>query len=187
MYVRLVPHEEHYAERMASLTADPHVKDALGLTDAQTSLQGTQKFIHFIRKQEEILVQYSRVILNEQQQLIGVITLKSIDQHDKIAHIGTWIGAAYWGQGYNEAAKEQILSIAFNELGLNRVFAGATLTNIRSQKAQQKLPYMILDVGKQYPAELKRIESETNHPCVLNVTTKESFSAYMEKKAMEEI
>ena len=176
MRVTLVKQNQQYAERMATLTMDPLVKDALGFTDEQVTLAGTKKFIQYMQKQEEMLAQLSRVILDEQQQLIGVITLKAIDLHDKTAHIGTWLGSAYWGKGYNEEVKEQMLTIAFDELKLKRVFAGATLENIRSQKAQQKLPYMILDVGHLYPAELKRIQSETNQPCILNYVTKESFA-----------
>ena len=121
-------------------------------------MKGTKSFIEFIRIQEKIGTQYSkRVILNEKDELIGVITLKDIDVDRKIAHIGTWIGSEYWGKGYNELAKEAILKHAFLKLNLEYVFAGAAIHNIRSQKAQEKLPYMSLHVDDLFPAELKKI------------------------------
>ncbi len=185
MPITFIKHSEQYAKEIARLTSDPLVKDALGLSDEETSLAGTKKFIRYVQRQEAIQAQYSRVIFNDRHQLIGVITLKAIDAHDKTAHIGTWIGSAFWGLGYNEEAKEKILHIAFSELGLRRVFAGATVSNIRSQKAQQKLPYMTINVGHIYPAELKRIKDETNSDCILNVVLKEDFLHYYETKTLK--
>ena len=180
--VELVNHHLKYAERMSQLSSDEKVKQALNLTDAQCSLKGTKSFIEYIRIQEKIGTQYSRVILNEKDELIGVITLKDIDLDRKIAHIGTWIGSAYWGKGYNELAKEEILKHAFLKLKLDYVFAGAAIHNIRSQKAQEKLPYMKLHVDHLFPAELKKIEHETQSKCILNVIEKEDFLNYIESK-----
>ena len=68
-----------------------------------------------------------------------------------------------------------MLNIAFKDLHLEYVFAGATIQNIRSQKAQMKLPYMIIDVGSQFPAELRKIQIQTKCNCILNMVTKDSF------------
>ena len=180
--VELVRHHLKYAQRMSQLTTDDKVKHALKLTDEQCSVAGTKSFIEFIRIQEKIGTQYSRVILNEEQELIGVITLKDIDLNKKTAHIGTWIGAQYWGKGYNALAKEEILKQAFFKLNLDYVFAGAALYNIRSQKAQEKLPYMKLHVDNLFPAELHKIEYETKSKCILNVIEKEDFVKYIGAK-----
>lgn len=136
---------------MSSQSSVPQVKNALGLSDEQTSLNGTIDFIKFILKQEKLGKQYSRVILNEEGNLSGVITLKDINQTDKSSHIGTWIGYQYWGKGYNQSAKAKMLHTAFTILDLEYVFAGAKLTNIRSQKAQEKLPYIRIGAEKEFP------------------------------------
>lgn len=52
-----------------SNSAAPHVKDILGHTDDQTSLEGTINFIKFVIEQEKLGKQYSRVILNEKDVL----------------------------------------------------------------------------------------------------------------------
>lgn len=173
--VFLVPHNKNYAKSMSLLSSEPPVKDALGLTDDQTTLEGTINFIEFILEQEKIGKLYSRAILNVNKDLIGVITLKEINDINKSCHIGTWIGHQYWGQGYNGLAKSQILYTAFTELNLEYVFAGAKLSNVRSQKAQEKLPYIRVGVQTEYPDELKKIEQQVNAPCILNVIEKQVF------------
>ena len=64
--VELVNHHLKYAERMSQLPSDEKIKQASNLTDEQCSLKGTKSFIEFIRIQEKIGTQYSRVILNEE-------------------------------------------------------------------------------------------------------------------------
>ncbi|WP_336824696.1 GNAT family N-acetyltransferase [Sporosarcina sp. USHLN248] len=176
--ITLVPHQLNFAEGMSELSSSPLVKNALGLTDEQTTVEGTRGFIEFILEQEKQGNQYSRCILNEDNQLIGVITLKDIDPIKKTCHIGTWIGHPYWGQGYNQLAKAEILYIAFTKLGLNYVFAGAKIDNLRSQKAQEKLPYIKLFVENDFPEEHQKLESQVNSKCILNVVEKETFLSW---------
>lgn len=182
IYLKLVKHDQKYAEEMSRLTSDSRVKNALGLTDKQVSIQGARDYIDFVLHEEKQHKQLSRVMLNKEDQLIGVITLKSISPYRKTAHIGTWIAAPYWGMGYNQLAKEKMLTIAFEELGLEYIFAGATVHNIRSQKAQMKLPYMQIDVGAQFPDELEKIEAETRSRCILNVIKKGCFLTHLQSK-----
>lgn len=179
--VLLVPHKSKYATVMSKLSSFPQVKDTLGLSDEQTSLLGTFNYIKYIVEQEKLGKQYSRCILNEDEELIGVITLKDIDRAKKMCHIGTWLGYPYWGKGYNQLAKAEILLTAFRECHLNYVFAGAKVDNVRSRKAQEKLPYITLSVERSFPDEHKKIESQTHSKCVLNVIEKEKFLTWYEK------
>ena len=173
--VSLVLHDKIYAKSISSLSSAPQVKGALGLTDDQTSLEGTIDFIEFILEQERQEKQYSRVILDETENIIGVITLKDIDDINKTCHIGTWIGHQYWGKGYNALAKSEILNIAFTVLDLEYVFAGAKLSNIRSQKAQENLPYIKIGVQSEFPEEHRKLESHVNSPGILNVIERKTF------------
>jgi phosphoribosylanthranilate isomerase len=56
------------------------------------------------------------------------------------------------------------LAIAFLELELDAVFAGARVTNIRTQKAQEKLPYISLHEEKEYPEEHAALEERKKVP-----------------------
>lgn len=180
--ITLRKHDRNYTEVISRLTSNKLVQEALGLNWQQVSINGTRDYIDFIQGEERMGHQLSRAIFNEKNELIGIITLKSIDRHAKTAHIGTWIGADYWGKGYNELAKEEMFKIAFEQLQLELVFAGAKLSNKRSIAAQRKLPYMTMDVGERYPVELSKIEEETKEKCILNVVEKQSFLIYLQDK-----
>jgi RimJ/RimL family protein N-acetyltransferase len=173
--VLLVEHQKKYAEAMSALSSAPQVSDALGLTDSQTSVEGTIGFIEFILEQEKQGKQYSRVILSEKEEVLGVITLKDIDPTKKTSHIGTWIGHPFWGKGHNALAKAEILYTAFTQLNLEYVFAGAKLSNVQSKRAQEKLPYVRIDVQAEFPDEHAKLESQVKAPCILNVIEKDAF------------
>ncbi|QTD39728.1 GNAT family N-acetyltransferase [Sporosarcina sp. Te-1] len=178
----LAPHHVKYAEAISTLSSAPQIRDALGLSAEQTSREGTEGFIEFISQQEIEGKQYSRVILDEQENVVGVITLKELDPVNKTSHIGTWIGYPYWGKGFNEAAKRKILYTAFTELELDVVFAGAKKKNVRSQRAQEKLPYIKCHVEKEYPEEHKNLEMQVREACILNIIEKEAFLRWYHNK-----
>ena len=162
MTITLVKHNLKYAEAIHALSSMPQVRDALGLPIGKV-----EDTINFIKREcvdEEVGKTVPRVVLNEEGQVIGVTALMFIDVHKKSCHIGSWLGYEFWGKGYNLEAKMAILEIAFFELGLERVFAGARVVNIRSQKAQEKLPFIRLGVEKDYPQEHAWLEVKEKQP-----------------------
>jgi len=178
----LAPHQLKYAEAISTLSSAPEIRDALGLSAEQTSREGTEGFITFIQEQENEGKQYSRVILDDQENVIGVITLKELNPLKKTGHLGTWIGYPYWGKGFNEAAKRKILYTAFTDLDLDIVFAGAKQKNGRSQRAQEKLPYIKCHVEKEYPEDHMNLEAQVGEACILNVIEKETFLKWYHNK-----
>lgn len=175
--VQLVSHDLSFAERIWELVSNPEIKDVLGIPDK--SVEDTRNFINWITEEEKNGKQLSRVILNADGALIGVTTLMFIDGDKKRCHVGTWIGRDYWGMGYNHESKVEILKIAFEHLGMECVFAGARKVNIRSQKAQEKLPYIRLNVEEQFPEEHEFLEVKEKHPCVLHAFFREDFEKYL--------
>ncbi|WP_077213641.1 GNAT family N-acetyltransferase [Bacillus dakarensis] len=83
----------------------------------------------------------SRTILDEWGNPIGTINL--FDLQEKSGFLGTWIGKPYHGKGYNKIAKDAFFQELFYELGIETVFMRIRKENIRSQKAAEKLPYVI--------------------------------------------
>ena len=81
----------------------------------------------------------SRVIFNEINEPIGSIHLFDIKNHS--GFLGTWIGKAHHGKGYNKLAKEHFLRELFYEKGITNVFMRIRCENIRSKRATEKLPY----------------------------------------------
>lgn len=176
MAVTLVKHNLKYAEAIHALSSMPQVRDALGLPIGK--VEDTINFIKRESVDEEAGKSVPRVVLDEDGQVIGVTSLMFIDHQKKSCHIGSWLGYEFWGKGYNLEAKIAILEIAFFELGLERVFAGARDVNIRSKKAQEKLPFIRLNVENDYPQEHTWLEVKEKQPCVLNVFEREDFIRY---------
>ena len=179
--IKLIHFDYSYANEINRLSQAPEVKNALGLP-IQT-IEDTENFITNILREEAEGKTVSRLILNEEQQLIGITTLMFIDHDKKRCHIGSWIGFDYWGQGYNLLSKIALLKIAFEQLQLEVVFAGARAVNIRSQKAQEKLPFITLNVEKEFPEEHQLLEERQKQSCVLNAFYKADFLTYLQNTA----
>lgn len=83
----------------------------------------------------------SRTILDEWGAPIGTINLFDIE--DNAGFLGTWLGKPYHGKGYNKLAKDAFFNELFYEIGIETVYMRIKKENIRSQKAAEKLPYVI--------------------------------------------
>jgi RimJ/RimL family protein N-acetyltransferase len=176
--ITLRPHDLKYAERIYELASAPQIKDALGLRDE--SVDDTKRFVEWVIDEERMGKQISRVIFNDRDELVGVTTLMFINRVQNRCHIGTWIGHEYWGMGYNQASKMEILKLAFVGLGMEHVFAGARTENARSQRAQEKLPYIRLNVESQFPDEHEALENREKQHCVLHAFYRDDFFAYLQ-------
>lgn len=109
-----------------------------------------------LMEEEEQGLVISRTILSDFGQPIGTINL--FDVQENAGFLGTWIGTAFQGQGYNSKAKEQFLSELFFELTIDKVFMRIRKTNEKSLRAASKLPYAI-QANDLYPA----LYEEINH------------------------
>ncbi|WP_257350836.1 GNAT family N-acetyltransferase [Pseudalkalibacillus decolorationis] len=82
----------------------------------------------------------SRTILDEWQNPIGTNNL--FDVQDQCGFLGTWLGKPYHGKGYNQPAKEDFFHELFFEKGIQTIFMRIRKTNLRSQRAAQKIQYI---------------------------------------------
>ncbi|MDE1833468.1 MAG: GNAT family N-acetyltransferase [Candidatus Micrarchaeota archaeon] len=64
--------------------------------------------------------------------LVGACALTAIDRVNLRAEIGYWIGREHWGRGYGKAAASLMVSYAFSQLGLKKVYCSAFDFNARS-------------------------------------------------------
>jgi RimJ/RimL family protein N-acetyltransferase len=83
----------------------------------------------------------SRTILDEWGAPIGTINLFDIE--DNAGFLGTWLGKAYHGKGYNSPAKDAFFEELFYRCGIETIFMRIRKVNIRSIKAAEKLPYVV--------------------------------------------
>lgn len=114
----------------------------------------------FLTKQtleaEELGELISRTIVDEWGNPIGTINL--FDIRNGAGFLGTWIGKPYFGQGYNQLAKDAFFTELFSEQNIETVFMRIRKENIRSQKAAEKLPY-VMPANETHPELYKQINS----------------------------
>jgi RimJ/RimL family protein N-acetyltransferase len=84
----------------------------------------------------------SRTILDEWGTPIGTINL--FDIQDNAGFLGTWLGKPYHGKGYNKLAKDAFFQELFYEINIETIYMRIRKVNIRSIKAAEKLPYVVL-------------------------------------------
>ena len=74
----------------------------------------------------------------ESDDLVGAIGVQP-ESNGLIAEIGFWVGRPFWGRGYCTEAAREILRYCFEELALQRVFAGHFAGNGASGRVQEKI------------------------------------------------
>ena len=70
-------------------------------------------------------------------ELIGAIGLRCKREYER-AEIGYWIGVPFWGRGYATEAVGAIIQFGFEELKLNRIYAGYFSRNDASRRVMEK-------------------------------------------------
>ncbi|OZB96174.1 GNAT family N-acetyltransferase [Paenibacillus sp. XY044] len=115
----------------------------------------------FITKQliveEEQGTCISRTILDEIGHPIGTMDLYQINH--RTGFLATWIGAPYFGKGYNQRAKEVFFAELFLGHEIETIYLKIRTQNIRSRKAVEKLPYVQLANERN-----KQLYQSINHP-----------------------
>ncbi len=79
------------------------------------------------------------VILPSGDNLVGVVSLKKIDQIHRNAELGYWIGKEYWNNGYATEAAVAVVNYGFGVLNLQRIYAHCLSRNPSSGKVLSKL------------------------------------------------
>jgi [ribosomal protein S5]-alanine N-acetyltransferase len=85
-------------------------------------------------------------------EVIGAMALILKPDQD-MGEIGYWTGVPFWNRGYTSEAAAEVVRYAFEERGLNRVFAAHFARNPASGKVLQKL-------GMQYEGTLRAHEKK---------------------------
>ncbi|MFU1794621.1 GNAT family N-acetyltransferase [Paenibacillus azoreducens] len=113
----------------------------------------------------------SRTILNEMGHPIGTIDLYNID--NQTGFLATWIGAPYFGKGYNQRAKESFFAELFLEHHIETIYLKVRKQNIRSKKAVEKLQYVKL--GNDIKQQVYKSINNTQHSYDLYYVERSGF------------
>jgi ribosomal-protein-alanine N-acetyltransferase len=147
--VKLVPLSANISPPLYSILQNPEVTKYLNLT--LPTFQDAQRYVHAQMEAEKRGLGVSRAILNEKNQVIGMVSIFNIHPQKKIGELGLFLGQGSWGKGHCMSAHSQMLDYAFRVKGLEVI---VYFTDKRHRKVQQILNHLDMiemNQGQRYP------------------------------------
>jgi RimJ/RimL family protein N-acetyltransferase len=110
-----------------------------GFTSVSTP-EGAAKFIAFAGSSEDKIY---RAIEVDGEVVGGIGVLMQTDIHCKNAELGYWLAEPFWGKGIITKATEILVSEAFKQLEITRIFARPFHTNKASHRVLEKAGFRL--------------------------------------------
>lgn len=137
--VILLPLQAAHVKELAGLLSDPRVWE---LTWRRNNTeQAIELALESALVSREAGTELPFAIIDRTSgRVAGTTRLGDLDANNRNVEIGwTWMAPAFWGQGINQACKLLLLQYSFEELGVIRVQFSASGSNLRSQRALEKI------------------------------------------------
>ena len=134
----LRPLMEKDADRMVEMMRDEQTTRYLQIGGPNYTKETAVRFISQTTVESRHL---HRAVVDEHDVYHGSISLKNIDREKLEAEYAVSMHPEAQGKGAAAAATAQILEIAFQQLGLNRVYLNVLVENQRANKFYQKFGF----------------------------------------------
>jgi len=119
-----------------------YLKQWLPWLDLNTNEADSLAFI--IKSLRECAKRKSLVLgIWHEDKIVGIISLKEIDNKKKTAYIGYWLGQSYQGKGFITGSLKELIKFSFSILGLKRLYISCAVGNLKSRKIPQKLNFTL--------------------------------------------
>ncbi|EJN99320.1 GNAT family N-acetyltransferase [Oenococcus oeni] len=140
--IKLVFPEEKQAEELFEIieTDRKALSEWMPWTKNVKSKKDEIEFINYARE-KNAKYQLLELAIIAGNQPIGMIDLHSIDRDDRRAEVGYWMFSKYQGKGIMTESLKRLLSIAFDELDLNKIIVMADSKNEKSRAIPQRLGF----------------------------------------------
>ncbi|MDO4732592.1 MAG: GNAT family N-acetyltransferase [Bacillota bacterium] len=86
-----------------------------------------------------------RAIVNEADQLVGLLSLKNIDEEKRRAEFSIGLLPAAQGKGLAGAAVAELLPVAFDELGLESIYMYTDAGNLPTRAFNERCGFRLLE------------------------------------------
>ena len=138
----LEPLADHHVKPVFKLIEQnrPALKTWLQWVDNMQTEADFQNFLNGVKQRitDKVAVPF---FIRHEGEIAGNIGLYHIDQLNKIAAIGYWLGEDFQGKGIITNACRKILDYGFSELGLNRIELKCGTGNLKSQAIPERLGF----------------------------------------------
>jgi ribosomal-protein-serine acetyltransferase len=117
-----------------------HLREWLPWLDEIQEVADTEKFIDFTLRQYSTGQGLVAAILYDGA-IAGVLGYNSVDQQNRIGHIGYWLGQDYQGQGLMTNSCKALIEYGFTALNLNRLVISCATENYASRAIPKRLGF----------------------------------------------
>jgi RimJ/RimL family protein N-acetyltransferase len=121
------------ASAIAALANDRRIAENTARIPHPYTLADAEGFLGYLAESE---TETAFAITLADDALIGLCGL--LMKPRKTPEIGYWLGVPYWGHGYATEAARAVVDHAFEDLGLDRLEAGARVSNPASRRVLEK-------------------------------------------------
>ena len=115
------------------------------------TVEGQRRAVAEYLARQQAGTQEPRVILDETGRVVGRINLTDVVRGAFMScHLGYWVAESSNGRGLASRAVDEIVTYAFDDLGLHRVQAGTLLHNLPSQRVLERNGFSRFGLAPQY-------------------------------------
>ena len=132
--LRLRAPQREDAPAIAALANDRRIAENTARIPHPYTLADAEGFLAYLEEESETEIAFAITLADHT--LIGICGLRM--RQRKSPEIGYWLGAAFWGHGYATEAARALIDHAFEELGFERLEAGARVSNPASRRVLEK-------------------------------------------------
>ncbi|TPR39828.1 N-acetyltransferase [Apilactobacillus micheneri] len=127
--------------------------NALKLVNDEVSFLNDNLKQYFAQNSLNLLIQY-------RNQLVGTISFNNINHNRKLADIGYWMGKEYSGHNIMHRCVLGMLSIGFEQYGLNKIMINAAVDNIASNHVAKNCDFHLDGVLREHELLLDGFHDE---------------------------
>lgn len=130
------------ASGMVEWMTDPQINKFFRFEIKDITIESAEQFIRKAREEGEQGKTYHYAIADEQDRYLGTISLKNIDGIVKSAEYAISLRKAAQGRGIASWATESILRMAFEEMGLQRIYLNVLSENYNAIRLYEKMGFL---------------------------------------------
>lgn len=105
------------------------------------------------------------IVLNENEELIGSISISSINNLLKTCNVGYTLSKKVWNMGIATEALKRVLEYMVNDIGMERIFAYHDINNTASGRVMQKCGMKFVKRKKKFFLNSKHCIVECDYYC----------------------
>ncbi len=137
MTLTLEPTGREHAPALQRLAAHPEVAAAT-LVPHPYPADGVVRFVEGTVRPGRAAGTLYAFVVKDAGEVVGHVSVKNVDPEGGTAEVGYWVGHPFWGRGVGTAALRLALAFAFEEQGLEAVYAHVLAGNAGSVRVLEK-------------------------------------------------